>query len=209
MIGRLQGALLEKQAPEILIDVNGVGYEVLVPMTTLYELPELGRTVTLLTHLSVSETAQTLYGFFQKKDRELFRTLIKVSGVGPKMALAILSGMDSDQLVSCVMQDNVSALVKVPGVGKKTAERLIIELRDKLKSWQVHNAPLAELEAASSPEAVQVGSSEVVAEAESALVALGYKPTEASKVVSNILKDHQVSRSEELIRLSLRSLVRL
>jgi len=207
MIGRLQGQLIEKQAPQVLVDVNGVGYEVLVPMTTLYELPELGGTVTLLTHLAVSETSQTLYGFYAKKDRELFRTLIKVSGVGPKMALAILSGMDTDQLVNCVMQDNVTALVKVPGVGKKTAERLIIELRDNLKDWQVDHAPLAELEAASQPQANQPASSDIVAEAESALVALGYKPTEASKVVARVLKEHTVARSEDLIRLSLRSLV--
>jgi holliday junction DNA helicase RuvA len=207
MIGRLQGQLIETQAPEVLIDVNGVGYEVLVPMTTLYELPPLGREVTLLTHLAVSENAQTLYGFYSKKDRELFRTLIKVSGVGPKMALAILSGMDSDQLVNCVMQDDVSALVKLPGVGKKTAERLIIELRDKLKNWQVQNAPLAAMEAASQPQGATAGASDIVAEAESALVSLGYKPTEASKVVARVLKDHQVNRSEELIRLALRSLV--
>lgn len=207
MIGRLQGQLIDTQAPEVLIDVQGVGYEVLVPMTTLYELPPLGQEVTLLTHLAVSENSQTLYGFYSKKDRELFRTLIKVSGVGPKMALAILSGMDSDQLVNCVMQDNVSALVKVPGVGKKTAERLIIELRDKLKNWQVKNAPLAEMEAASQPQAAEVGTSDIVAEAESALVSLGYKPTEASKVVARVLKENSVSRSEELIRLSLRSLV--
>ncbi len=207
MIGRLQGQLIDTSAPEVLVDVNGVGYDVLVPMTTLYELPPLGQEVTLLTHLAVSENAQTLYGFYRKKDRELFRTLIKVSGVGPKMALAILSGMDSDQLVNCVMQDNVSALVKVPGVGKKTAERLIIELRDKLKNWQTQNSPLAEMEAASQPQAADAGNSDIVAEAESALVSLGYKPTEASKVVARVLKEHSVSRSEELIRLSLRSLV--
>lgn len=207
MIGRLQGQLIDTSAPEVLVDVNGVGYDVLVPMTTLYELPPLGQEVTLLTHLAVSENAQTLYGFYRKKDRELFRTLIKVSGVGPKMALAILSGMDSDQLVNCVMQDNVSALVKVPGVGKKTAERLIIELRDKLKNWQTQNSPLAEMEAASQPQAADAGNSDIVAEAESALVSLGYKPTEASKVVARVLKAHSVSRSEELIRLSLRSLV--
>ncbi|WP_439135516.1 Holliday junction branch migration protein RuvA [Pseudomaricurvus sp.] len=207
MIGRLQGQLLEKKAPEVLVDVNGVGYEVLVPMTTLYQLPELGGNVTLAIHFAVSENSQALYGFYDKKDRELFRTLIKVSGVGPKMALAILSGMETDQLVSCVMEDNVSALVKVPGVGKKTAERLMIELRDKLKTWQVAHAPLAEMEAASQPRS---GSGEdgndIVAEAESALVALGYKPVEASKMVAGVLRAHSVTRSEELIRLSLRSL---
>lgn len=206
MIGRLQGQLLEKKAPEVLVDVNGVGYEVLVPMTTLYQLPEIGGKVTLSIHFAVSENSQALYGFYDKKDRELFRTLIKVSGVGPKMALAILSGMETDQLVSCVMEDNVSALVKVPGVGKKTAERLIIELRDKLKTWQVAHSPLAEMEAASQPQTDGGQGSDIVAEAESALVALGYKPVEASKMVANVLRAHSVTRSEELIRLALRSL---
>lgn len=205
MIGRLQGQLLEKNAPEILVDVNGVGYEVLVPMTTLYQLPEVGGKVALATHLAVSENAQTLFGFYRKKDRELFRTLIKVSGVGPKMALAILSGMEADQLVSCVMGDKVSTLTKVPGVGKKTAERLIIELRDKLKAWQVDYAPLAEMEAASRPQPA-APDNDMVAEAESALVALGYKPVEASKMVAGVLKGNTVSRSEDLIRLALRSL---
>lgn len=206
MIGRLQGQLLEKKAPEVLVDVNGVGYEVLVPMTTLYQLPEIGGKVTLSIHFAVSENSQALYGFYDKKDRELFRTLIKVSGVGPKMALAILSGMETDQLVSCVMEDNVSALVKVPGVGKKTAERLIIELRDKLKTWQVARSPLAEMEAASQPQTDGGQGSDIVAEAESALVALGYKPVEASKMVASVLRAHSVTRSEELIRLALRSL---
>ncbi|NHO64142.1 Holliday junction branch migration protein RuvA [Aestuariicella hydrocarbonica] len=205
MIGRLQGQLVEKQAPEILVDVNGVGYEVLVPMTTLYQLPEVGGRVTLSIHFAVSENSQALYGFYDKKDRELFRTLIKVSGVGPKMALAILSGMETDELVSCVMGDKVSALVKVPGVGKKTAERLIIELRDKLKTWQVAHSPLADMEAASQP-AVADNTSDIVSEAESALVSLGYKPVEASKMVANVLMANTVTRSEELIRLSLRSL---
>lgn len=207
MIGRLQGLLLEKKAPEVLVDVNGVGYEVLVPMTTLYQLPEIGGKVTLSVHFAVSENSQALYGFYDKKDRELFRTLIKVSGVGPKMALAILSGMETDQLVRCVMEDNVSALVKVPGVGKKTAERLIIELRDKLKTWQVAHAPLAAMEAASQPQTGDLGeANDIVAEAESALVSLGYKPVEASKMVANVLRAHSATRSEELIRLALRSL---
>ncbi len=206
MIGRIRGVLAEKQAPEILVDVNGVGYELLVPMTTLYQLPGIGAEVSLHTHFAVSETAQTLYGFYSSKERTLFRTLIKVSGVGPKMALAILSGMEADQLVQCVMQDNVSALVKVPGVGRKTAERLIVELRDKLSQWELTASPLAALEAASAPNANKGSSSDMVAEAESALVALGYKPTEASKLVAGVLKDKTVQRSEDLIRLALRSL---
>jgi len=206
MIGRLKGTLIEKKAPQLIIDVNGVGYEVQVPMTTLYQLPAIGHEVVLLTHFSVSENSQMLFGFIASKDRDLFRILIKVSGVGPKMALGILSGMETDQLVSCVMQDNISALVKVPGVGKKTAERLIIELRDKLKNWEQLNAPLAAMEAASTPGA-SLSASDMVAEAEAALTSLGYKPTEASKMVSGVLKNNSVSRSEDLIRLSLKSLM--
>ena len=205
MIGRIQGQLIEKRAPEVLVDVQGVGYEILVPMTALFQLPEVGKQVTLLTHFSVSENSQSLYGFLTKKDRELFRTLIKVSGVGPKMALGILSGMESDQLVRCVMDDNVTALVKVPGVGKKTAERLIVELRDKLKQWQVNSSPLAAMERASVG-----GSAEVVdyiGEAESALVSLGYKPAEATKVVARVAQSNEIKSSEDLIRLSLKSLI--
>jgi holliday junction DNA helicase RuvA len=206
MIGRLHGTLIEKQPPLLMIDVQGVGYEVQVPMTTVFQLPPLGETVTLLTHFAVSENAQTLYGFYTKKDRELFRTLIKVSGVGPKMALGILSGMDVDQLVRCFMDNNTGALVKVPGVGKKTAERLVVEMRDRLKDWQMGSSPLAELEAASVGGA-NVSASDIAAEAESALVALGYKPTEASKLVATARKDASATTSEDLIRLALRSLV--
>ena len=206
MIGRLKGTLIEKQAPQLIVDVNGVGYEVLVPMTTLYQLPMIGKEVVLLTHFSVSETAQTLFGFIASKDRDLFRILIKVSGVGPKMALGILSGMEADQLVNCVTQDNVGALVKVPGVGKKTAERLIIELRDKLKNWQQLNSPLAAMEAASTPGA-PASASDMVSEAEAALMSLGYKPAEAVKMVSGALKNNSVVRSEDLIRLALKSLM--
>ena len=206
MIGRLCGQLLEKQAPDLLVDVNGVGYELQAPMTTFYQLPELGKSVVLYTHFAVSENAQQLYGFIDKRDRTLFRTLIKVSGVGPKMAVAILSGMEADTIARCVMEDNSAALVKVPGVGKKTAERLIIELRDKLKDWEVSALPLGELEAASRA-AQTAAADDLQAEAESALVALGYKPAEASKVVSRVLKEQSVTRSEELIRLALRSMV--
>lgn len=206
MIGRLHGTLIEKQPPLLMIDVQGVGYEVQVPMTTVFQLPPLGETVTLLTHFAVSENAQTLYGFYTKKDRELFRTLIKVSGVGPKMALGILSGMDVDQLVRCFMDNNTGALVKVPGVGKKTAERLVVEMRDRLKDWQMGSSPLAELEAASVGGA-NVSANDMAAEAESALVALGYKPTEASKLVAAAQKDASATTSEDLIRLALRSLV--
>ncbi len=203
MIGRLSGTVLEKQAPYLLLDVQGVGYELQAPMTTFYQLPALGAAVVLHTHFSVSETSQQLFGFIAARDRELFRLLIKVSGVGPKMAVGIMS-MEADDFVRCVMSDNVTALVKVPGVGKKTAERLIVEMRDKLKDWSIPK-PSAE------GEVIKIESSEptsnaMVAEAESALVALGYKPTEAARAVSAVMAD-DIERSEELIRQALRTML--
>lgn len=203
MIGRLTGELVEKQAPILLLEVNGVGYEIQAPMTTFFKLPELGKRVLLHTHFSVSENAQQLFGFIDKTDRELFRLLIKISGVGPKMAVSIMS-MDTADFVRCVRQDNIGALVKVPGVGKKTAERLIIEMRDKLKSWGEVNIS-AHGDGVSVVEGIP-NSGAVIAEAESALVALGYKPAEASKVVSKVHSPEIVS-SEELIRLSLKSMM--
>lgn len=207
MIGHIRGTLFEKQPPAIVVDVQGVGYEIHVPMTTLYQLPALNEAVTLLTYLSISENAQTLYGFYTRKDRELFRTLIKVTGVGPKMALGILSGMDADELVRCIMENNVAALVKVPGVGKKTAERLIIETRDRLQGWYLSASPLAELEAASSPAARAPQLADIVGEAESALIALGYKPVQAAKMIAAAQRNHPADTCEELIRLALRSTV--
>ena len=204
MIGRLQGILLEVQAPEILVDVQGVAYEVFVPMTTLYQLPDPGSEVCLLIHFSVSENAQTLYGFYSRRDRDLFRTLIKVNGVGPKLALAILSGLEASQLVSCVLQNNVAALVKVPGVGRKTAERLVVELRDRLQDWGRADTPGVSMGAEQS---ARLAISDLVAEAESALVALGYKPAEAARVISSVSEGREISRSEDLIRLALKSLV--
>lgn len=204
MIGQLRGDLLEKQAPFLMIDVQGVGYELQAPMTTFYVLPEVGEAITLHTHLSVSETAQTLFGFAARRERDLFRILIKVNGVGPKMAVAILSGMEADDLVDCVRDDKVSVLVKVPGVGKKTAERLIIELRDKLSSWRASSDDLF-------CEAKEIASNEapvhnVREESESALLALGYKPVEAGRLVTNALKLQPDASAENIIRLSLRSM---
>ena len=203
MIGRLKGTLLEKQPPHLLVDVNGVGYDVLAPMTTFYHLPEGKCEVILHTHFAVSETAHQLYGFYSKEDRALFRQLIKVNGVGPKMALGIMSGMDSNEFVACVMANNLAALVKVPGVGKKTAERLIIEMRDRLNDWHggTNSAPAPE------SHSITAAENAIIAEAEAALVALGYKPVDASKMVAGVLKDHQVTRSQELIRLSLRRMM--
>ncbi|MDJ0879692.1 MAG: Holliday junction branch migration protein RuvA [Halieaceae bacterium] len=197
MIGRIRGRLLEIQPPDILLDVGGLGYEVQVPMTTLYELPEPGTEITLFTHFVVREDAQLLYGFVSDRERGLFRHLIKVNGVGPKLGLAILSGMDADSFVRAVQRDDTSTLVQLPGVGKKTAERLLVEMRDKLADW------LLELEqiTPATPE-----SRDIQAEAESALVALGYKPAEANKAVT-AANDGSIERSEDLIRRALQSMV--
>jgi len=204
VIGRLSGVLIEKQAPYLLIDVAGVGYEVQAPMTSFYPLPVTGEKVILHTHLSVSENAHQLFAFYTLEERRLFRTLIKVSGVGPKMALAILSGMPVNEFVQCVKGDNVAALVRVPGVGKKTAERLIIEVKDRLgdlAEWESGGAASVNTESAT-PELL---SNTVVADAESALIALGYKPTVAAQMISAAQKIESVTSSEALIRLALKS----
>ena len=201
MIGRITGILVEKQPPDILIDVGGIGYEVQVPMTTLFELPEPGTELTLHTHFVVREDAQQLYGFGRERDRHLFRSLIKVSGVGPKLALGILSGMDADSFVRTVQADDTSTLVKLPGVGKKTAERLLIEMRDRLKDW------MQELSGAPQLRVVNSAGPDMLAEAESALVALGYKPAEASRAVA-AASDDTIQKSEELIRRALQSMVK-
>ena len=201
MIGRLKGTLAEKQPPHLILDVNGVGYELEVPMTTLYRLPAVGQGVTLHTHLVVREDAQLLYGFFEKRERELFRELIRLNGVGPKLALAILSGMSAQQFVNAVEREELAALVKLPGIGKKTAERLIVEMKDRFKG--LHGdlfTPAADL-VLTSP----AGPSDDDAEQEAvaALVALGYKPQEASRMVSKIAKPD--ATSETLIREALRA----
>lgn len=203
MIGRLKGTLLEKQAPRLLLDVNGVGYEVEVPMTTLYRLPELGQVVTLHTHFVVREDAQLLYGFFDKAERELFRQLIKVNGVGPKMALAILSGMEGAEFVRCVQDHDINTLVKLPGVGKKTAERLLVEMQDRLKEfsqWLTQLPSTMPLGAGKRTEKIEIS------EAESALIALGYRPQEAAKAIAAL--DTDGLRSEDIIRQALRNMVK-
>ncbi|WP_028294197.1 Holliday junction branch migration protein RuvA [Oceanobacter kriegii] len=198
MIGRLQGILLEKSAPELLLDVNGVGYEIQAPISTFAVLGRIGDPVILYTHLAIREDAHQLYGFSDKSQRTLFRTLIKVSGVGPKLALAILSGMDVNAFASCVHAEDVTALTKLPGVGKKTAERLIVEMRDRLKEWQ-SAGPL--WDAVDQQE--QASADSMLQDAESALVALGYKPTEAAKMLNKVAG--QADSSEDLIRLALRN----
>jgi Holliday junction DNA helicase RuvA len=197
MIGRLRGTLLEKQPPHLLLDVNGVGYDVQAPMTTFYELPETGSEIILHTHLAVREDAHVLYGFLRQHDRSLFRELIKVSGVGPKLALAILSGMSADEFVGTVHAGDSAALVKLPGVGKKTAERLVIEMKDRLKDWQGGALPIASTAAQAAP------ANDAVKDAISALIALGYKPQEASRMVSKV--ESEGLASEEVIRMALRS----
>lgn len=200
MIGRISGTLIRKQPPEILVDVSGVGYELQVPMSTLFQLPALGETVTLVTHHAVREDAQTLYGFVGERDRELFRQLIKVSGVGPKLALTILSGMDGDSFARAVRAGDLSSLVALPGVGKKTAERLLIEMRDKLADWLDQSGAATQATASAPPQ-------NKLQDAEGALVALGYKPAEAARLVAAVDSD-EVEESEELIRRALRSTVR-
>lgn len=179
MIGRLTGQLQEKKPPWLLLDVSGVGYEIEASMTTLVALPAVGDTAMLYTHLTVRDDAHLLYGFVRERERALFRALIKVNGVGPKLALAILSGMDEDAFMRCVHDDDTKALTKLPGVGKKTAERLIIEMRDRFPEWQQGEVPTA-LEAAAAP------ARDNIAEAEAALTSLGYKPAEAAKMLADL-----------------------
>ena len=193
---------MHKHPPDILVEVGGVSYEIQVPMTTLFQLPALGSEVSLLTHFVVREDAQLLYGFIDERDRGLFRQLIRITGVGPKLALTILSGMDAASFARCVQRDDISSLVALPGVGRKTAERLLVEMRDKLKDWF---GPLEEGPSlAGAPGRTAV--SDMVADAEGALVALGYKPQEASRVVAAV-NDDSAANSEELIRRALKSMV--
>jgi Holliday junction DNA helicase RuvA len=202
MIGRLRGVILKKTPPELLLDVNGVGYEVQSPMSTFYVLPDVGQEITIYTHFVVREDAQLLFGFMAESERSLFRTLIKVNGVGPKLALTILSGIEAEQFVYCVQNNDSAALIKLPGVGKKTAERLLVEMRDKFDDWAV--VANAQLPAGATP---LQSPHKLSADAESALIALGYKPAEAAKAISAALDD-DINSSEELIRRALRGMVK-
>lgn len=208
VIGRLRGILLEKQPPEILIEVSGVGYEVSMPMSCFYELPELGEEATVYTHFVVREDAQLLYGFNTTVERALFREVIKANGVGPKLGLAILSAMTATQFVDSVEKSDVSMLVKIPGVGKKTAERLVIEMRDRLKNWHAFDlfTPYADRAAKTGANSsVIVASNSAEDEAISALIALGYKTAQAEKAVKQVTKDGM--KSEAIIRDALRSMI--
>ncbi|OCG54731.1 Holliday junction DNA helicase RuvA [Gilliamella sp. Choc6-1] len=200
MIGRLRGTIIEKQPPKVLIEVGGVGYNVFMPMTCFYELPNNGQEVMVLTHFIVREDAQLLYGFNHEQERELFRELIKVNGVGPKLALAILSGMSAQQFINAVEQSEIKTLVKLPGVGTKTAERLIVEMKDRVKrlgeELSVTNMIIETGEHKKS-------SNQIESEAISALIALGYKPQEASRIISKVIS-HDMD-CETLIREALKS----
>jgi Holliday junction DNA helicase RuvA len=208
VIGRLSGALVEKFPPEILIECAGVGYEVTMPMTSIYALPELNEQAIIYTHFVVREDAQLLYGFANTTERKLFRLLIKVNGVGPKLALAVLSAMSADQFVSCVSHDDVSGIVKIPGVGKKTAERLLIEMRDRLKDWQITSTTPA-----TDAMPVQLSTDQTYlkpfddtkGDAINALISLGYKQIQADKAVKQVYSDGM--SSEDIIRLSLKSML--
>ena len=205
MIGRLRGTLIEKMSPEILIECHGVGYEVTMPMTSIYALPELNQQATLYTHFVVREDAQLLYGFANKVERKLFRLLIKVNGVGPKLALAILSGMSADQFVSCVVHDDLSTIVKIPGVGKKTAERLLIEMRDRLKDWQTDSTDALAHMMPSDIKQTSNFVSDAKGDAINALVSLGYSQQQADKAVKSVFTNDK--SSEDLIRNALKAML--
>jgi Holliday junction DNA helicase RuvA len=190
MIGSLTGKIVIKAPPQLLLEVGGVGYELEAPMSTFYGLPAVGETTRLLTHLVVREDAHILYGFGSAEERRLFRHLLKVQGVGPRIALAILSGTTVEGFAACVLSGDSNALTKIPGVGRKTAERLVIEMRDRLDADQTNPSALPEMTSAG-PEG----------EAFSALVALGYKPAEATRLIKSV--GSGVTTTEELIRRAL------
>ena len=196
MIGFLRGTLLDKQPPFVILDVNGVGYEVEAPMSTFFLLPAVGEEVRLLTHMVVREDAQLLYGFGTEAERRLFRNLLKVSGIGPKIALALLSGISVEGFTHCIQNRDVDALTRVPGIGRKTAERLLIEMKDRLNGMEVMAGAASLPPDKSNPEAEAFG----------ALVALGYKPAEASRLLKAVAGGTQ--STEEMIRRALQSAAR-
>jgi len=192
MIGFLRGRLTAKHPPQLLVDVGGVGYEVEAPMSTFYGLPPTGSDVSLFTHLVVREDAHVLFGFGSERERRLFRELIKVSNVGPKLALSLLSGMSVDGFLLCIESQDADALVKIPGVGRKTAERLLIEMRDRIRNLTGFDGskPVAD--------AIVNSGSGAQSEAFSALVALGYKPAEVTRLLKSV--DSAAKTTEDLIR---------
>ena len=197
MIVKLAGKLLDKQAPCALIDVNGVGYEINVSLMTFVDLPSLGSDVEMHTHLVVREDSHTLYGFLTVHERSLFKDLIKVNGVGPKMALGMLSGMTVDEFARAILNRDVSSLVKLPGVGKKTAERLVIEMKDAIDGVGLSGASEN-----------TITKSDIRLEAESGLLSLGYKTQDITKILNN-LDYKNASSSEDIIKMALQSIAKL
>lgn len=195
MIARLQGQLIEKQPPLLVVDINGVGYELEAPMSTFYKVT-LGAPVTLYVHQVVREDANLLYGFATREERDMCRTLLKVNGVGPKMALAILSGMEAEAFAACIRQNDIATLTRIPGVGKKTAERLVIEMRDRLgdDSTGLFANTGVSLPASAAQDAI------------TALISLGYKAAEAEKAINKIKSDD--ASAEDLIRKALKNMVK-
>ena len=194
MIGRLRGILISKQPPSLLVEVGGVGYEVEAPMSTIYDLPGLGKEVVLLIHHAVKEDSITLYGFLHESERTLFRNLLKVSGIGAKIALAVLSGVSTDHFARLVQAGDVIALTKIPGIGKKTAERIVVELRDRLDGMSGISGTT--LRAAGAP-------LDAAGEATVALQQLGYKPVEVSRLVQKVAVEGD--DAEAIIRKALRA----
>ncbi|MCX7120632.1 MAG: Holliday junction branch migration protein RuvA [Gammaproteobacteria bacterium] len=198
MITHITGKLIDKKPPLLTIDVNGIGYEIHAPMSTFYQLPDIDSTITLLTHFVVREDAHLLFGFSQEQERKLFRALIKVNGVGPKLALTILSGMETTHFVDCIQTQNAGSLTHIPGVGKKTAERLIVEMRDSLSHWEISSESLSQTDL--------LNPNQVIQDAISALTALGYKPVDAKNAISKVHQpDHN---NEQLIRLALQQMAK-
>jgi len=194
MIGRLRGILISKQPPSLLVEVGGVGYEVEAPMSTIYDLPGLGKEVILLTHHAVKEDSVTLYGFLHEAERALFRNLLKVSGIGAKIALAVLSGVSTDHFARLVHAGDVVALTKIPGIGKKTAERIVVELRDRLDG--LSSLPGGSMQSPGAP-------LDAAGEATVALQQLGYKPVEVTRLVQKVAADGD--NAEAIIRKALRA----
>lgn len=199
MIGRLRGEIADKQAPHLLLDVNGVGYELEAPMSTFFNLPDAGEQTTLYTHLAIRDDAHVLYAFGTESERALFRSLLKVNGVGAKMALGILSGMSAEDFSHCVQNEDVASLVRLPGIGKKTAQRLIVEMRDRLAKLELEPASGFISTAGAAPSRPVTPVSDAVA----ALTALGYRPQDASQMVKAV--ESEGLSSEELIRAALKA----
>lgn len=199
MISYLKGTITIKKPPLLVVELNNIGYECQAPMSTFYQLPDIGHAVFLHIHFAVREDAHTLYAFMKEQERLLFRSLIKVSNVGPKLALAILSGVEVEQFVRCIHEQDVTALTHIPGVGKKTAERLIIEMRDRLHDWGFEPLKLDCLDQ-------QQLADKMLKDAIGALISLGYKPQEASRLIAVVKAEYH--STEELIRLALQATIK-